>query len=667
MICASQWVSAGSRRSLRPSIVATRNHCPRVSIRSASLASIIQGLRKEEKTSKNGDLPSWAIGSSKKKRNAVAPWQPDRDPSDVGKRAKSSAGSANGTGNGTAREIRKVTSRKASKVPGRGSGKDTITGSSGDAIKSTSREVSKEAGRVSGRDAIKGFGRSSRIDQQLTLQKPNTRRDSWDHIKTSKALEGSASERQRHKLRRKLSRRDAKQEEGPDDSGRQTRRKRFLDPDSQFGKRSLVYHIKHGDLKDAVNLPGPVRAKQAQAIQDRWCRGLPVEPEEGSSVAKFRVADSTLRKAGEPSVLRSMPMQPSQRFEVMPQGDILELASADSVFVYGRSSVKAALEHGRRKLHKLYMYENRKVDKIDEVIMHLAQQRRVSIKIVPIEGRGLLDRMSVGRPHNGIILESSPLPQLPVLSLGPVEESPGRLGFNVNLSYQSREEEQINGKSSFIPRAGLVTPKPFVLLLNNILDPGNLGALLRSAHYFGIDAVAITMRSSSSLSAAALKAASGAAEEVRLFSVPSSVQFVQQSKMAGWKTYAAVPPPSKRLMELHGEKFISDHAVEREDPLQHSPCLLVLGNEGQGLTKALKTVIDYEVAIPKLMEHTQLDSLNVSVAGALLCHSFVKGSSVAKAEAEAAAGRRSEGVEVDAVVADLAESQYVEPQSERMF
>lgn len=120
-------------------------------------------------------------------------------------------------------------------------------------------------------------------------------------------------------------------------------------------------------------------------------------------------------------------------------------------------------------------------------------------------------------------------------------------------------------------------------------------------------------------------------------------------------------------MELHGEKFVSEHTVEREDPLQHSPCLLVLGNEGEGLNKALKSVIDYEVAIAKLMEHTQLDSLNVSVAGALLCHSFVKGSSAAKAGARAGAKHARDSVDVDAAAAVLAGSQDVEPQSEHIF
>lgn len=432
----------------------------------------------------------------------------------------------------------------------------------------------------------------------------------------------------------------------------------------------MVYRIKHGDLKNAVELQDPVQPEHKRVAQKNWHGGLPVERKEASHDAKSRGPEWNPGKAPQrpwqPSMPRSVPRRLPERLETT-QGDILELASAGSTFIYGRSSVKAALERGRRKLYKLYVYKNRKLEQMNEVIMQLARERGVSTRIVPMEERGLMDKMSQGRPHNGTILEASPLPQLPVLSLGAVEESPGRLGFNVNLDHQSREDENINGKDPFIPRSSFVTPKPFVLLLNNILDPGNLGALIRSAHYFGIDAIGITVRASSSLSAAALKAASGAAEEVRLFTVPSSAQFVEQSKMTGWKTYAAVPPPSRKLMELHGEKFVSGSDVERQDPLQHSPCLLVLGNEGEGLTKALKSAVDYEVSIPRLIEHSQLDSLNVSVAGAVLFHSFTKGSAAAKAGAAVAASHGRARARLNPSTAGLVEGQDAEPQSERMF
>lgn len=444
------------------------------------MASIIQGLRRGESVVKRGSLPSWGNDSHKRREGAKSAWEPGRSRSGAGKVGNSPSSSA------------------------------------------------RDAGSGSGRDAMRRPDRTSRVDPR-----PQTKRESWDRDKTAKALEGSASERQRHKLRRKLSRKAERQEDDPDDSGRQTRRKRFLDPESKFGKKSMVYLIKHGGLGNAVNLPDPVRARQKRPFEDSRRRSFPVEPTEASPVATSRTADSNLGKAERPGAFRFAPTRQSQRSETMHQGEILELASAGSMFVYGRSSVKAALEHGRRKMYRLYVYENRQAETIDDVIMQLAQRRRIAIKMVPSESRGLLDKMSAGRPHNGIVLEASPLPQLPVLSLGPIEESPGRLGFNIQLAHQSREEEMVNGTSSFVPRPGLVTPKPFVLLLNNILDPGNLGALLRSAHYFGIDAVAITVRSSSGLSAAALKAASGAAEEVRLFSVANSVQFVQQSKTAG--------------------------------------------------------------------------------------------------------------------------------------
>lgn len=306
----------------------------------------------------------------------------------------------------------------------------------------------------------------------------------------------------------------------------------------------------------------------------------------------------------------------------------IHYTTAASQFLYGRSVVKAALEQGRRKLYKLYIYggENRKDSKDNAVMMALARREGVPIKIVPNEEQRLMDKMSMGRPHNGFVLETSPLPQVPVQSLGKLEETPTKLGFHVQLDHQTREEEAINGTDTFIPRSNDVTPKPFVLLLNEILDPGNLGALLRTASYLGVDAVGITNRNSSTLTPVVLKSAAGAAEEISIFTVDSPVQFIEDSKKAGWKTYAAVAPPERKLVKRHGDKFVSTDTIEQTSPLEHDPCVLILGNEGHGLSKPIKVAADYEVSVPRFVQGSSVDSLNVSVAAGLLCHSFVKAS-----------------------------------------
>lgn len=304
----------------------------------------------------------------------------------------------------------------------------------------------------------------------------------------------------------------------------------------------------------------------------------------------------------------------------------IKYTTAASQFLYGRSVVKAALEQGRRKLYNLYIYggENRRDNKDNTFLSRLAEKQGVPITIVPTEEQRLMDKMSMGRPHNGFVLEASPLPQLPIRSLGKLEETPARLGFHVELDFQTKEEEAINGTESFFRRANDVMPKPFVLLLNEIMDPGNLGGIIRTASYLGIDAVGITNRGSSTLTPVALKSAAGAVEEISLFTVDDPLRFIEDSSKAGWKTFAAVAPPDRKLVRKHGDKFISTDVIEANSPLNEHPCLLVLGNEGHGLPKPLKVAADYELSVPRFVQGSCIDSLNVSVAAGLLCHSFVK-------------------------------------------
>jgi 21S rRNA (GM2251-2'-O)-methyltransferase len=304
----------------------------------------------------------------------------------------------------------------------------------------------------------------------------------------------------------------------------------------------------------------------------------------------------------------------------------IKYTTAASQFLYGRSVVKAALEQNRRKLYNLYIYggENRRDNKDNTIMTRMAEKHGVPITIVPTEEQRIMDKMSMGRPHNGFVLEASPLPQLPIKSLGKLEESPGRLGFHVDLDFQTKEEAAVNGTDSFTRRSNDVTPKPFVLLLNEIIDPGNLGGIIRTASYLGVDAVCITNRGSSTLTPVVLKSAVGAVEEISLFTVDDPVRFIEDSGRAGWKTYAAVAPPDRKLVRRHGDKFISLDSIEASSPLNEHPCLLVLGNEGHGLSKPVKVAADYELSVPRFVQGSCVDSLNVSVAAGLLCHAFVK-------------------------------------------
>jgi 21S rRNA (GM2251-2'-O)-methyltransferase len=294
-----------------------------------------------------------------------------------------------------------------------------------------------------------------------------------------------------------------------------------------------------------------------------------------------------------------------------------------SEFLYGSSVVEAGLRSRkvpRRQLYKLYIYAGENREKAnseqDRQIEYLAKKTGVQIVRVSGDKIRLMDKMSGGRPHNGYILEASPLPRLPVISLGELTTKDADKGFEVVLDYQSEEDAAINGTSSFIPLLSTNRGrKPLVLLLDSIVDPGNLGGIIRSASFLGVTAVAISTRNSASFSPIVFKASAGSSESVTLFSVKSPAGFIVDSKEAGWKVYAAVAPSGKKNQVL---KFTDD----LKDPLLEHPCILMLGGEGDGLRWNLRVKADVELAI--MGQSSTVDSLNVSVAAGILCDAFFR-------------------------------------------
>ena len=292
-----------------------------------------------------------------------------------------------------------------------------------------------------------------------------------------------------------------------------------------------------------------------------------------------------------------------------------------SEFLYGTSVIIAALLSSRRRLYKLYIYrgDNREVHEQDHRIRELALKRGVVAERVNGDWLRLMDKMSVGRPHNGYILEASPLPKLPVAGFQAVEKRNG--AFHVILGHQSREDEAVNGTSTNIKYDVAFPRYPFVLLLDGILDPGNLGAILRTAFFLGVDTVAISNRSSAPVSPVAIKASAGASETLPLVSVSQPGGFIDECRSNGWKIYAAVAPTPGKRTGLSNYFSTSDLG----SPVRNHPCLLILGSEGQGLRWNIQRKADFDVGIngPRIGQG-EVDSLNVSVAAGLLCEAFLR-------------------------------------------
>ncbi|KAL2372887.1 RNA methyltransferase [Blastomyces gilchristii SLH14081] len=328
--------------------------------------------------------------------------------------------------------------------------------------------------------------------------------------------------------------------------------------------------------------------------------------------------------------------------------------TAASEFIYGASAVLAALRCGRRKLYKLYIY-----DAPDKVSLRLGRKQPrdpmldtitkfglaagVHVKQVAGNWPKLLDKMSGGRPHNGCILEASQLPKLPVDSLLPVA-SLSDTHFNASVCQQSAEEAEVNGTSGRIPRwaykdedcsltENVFKPSryPFALLLDGIRDEGNVGAIIRSAYYFGVDSIIVSTRNSAPISAVVIKASAGAAENIPILTTTNPTNFLKNTRMNGWKIFAAEAPAaasaSQQTFGTSNEQILSRRDVSTK--LSEAPCILMLGSEDQGLQRSVRQQADGAVVIPGAItlssaeDRAGVDSLNVSVASALLCEAFL--------------------------------------------
>ena len=313
-----------------------------------------------------------------------------------------------------------------------------------------------------------------------------------------------------------------------------------------------------------------------------------------------------------------------------------------SEFLYGTSVITAALKSDRRKLYNLYLYngENRENVAQDVAIRKLALSRGVEVSKVQGDWLRLMDKMSAGRPHNGYILEASPLPKLPVVGFKPVQKPSAP--FHVLLDHQSREEAAINGTSPSINYSHSFPRFPFVLLLDGILDPGNLGAIMRTAHFLGIDAVAVSNRNSAPFTPVTLKASAGASECLPLVSIAQPAAFIDECQRNGWKFYAAVAPGGTSTWSANAPSARAPYCSTATlgAPTREHPCVLILGGEGEGLRWTIQKKADFVVGIEgQRAGEGGVDSLNVSVAAGLLCEAFMRRP---ERSAHSSLGRQSE-------------------------
>ena len=237
------------------------------------------------------------------------------------------------------------------------------------------------------------------------------------------------------------------------------------------------------------------------------------------------------------------------------------------VDVVGRQPVLEALRSGQ-EINKIMLAKGQRQGSIREI---LAVAREQGIVVQEVE-RTVLDKLSDGTNHQGVLAQ---LAQIRYWEL-------------TELLAKPRDPNWA----------------PFLILLDGIQDPHNLGSIIRSCEALGADGVVIPKRRAVGVTSTVMKSSAGAANHVPICRVGNLVSSIEQLKEAGyWIIGAAMAGEPCYTQDLTG------------------PVALVIGNEGSGISRLVKEKCDFLSSIPM---RGQINSLNASVAASLLMFEVVR-------------------------------------------
>lgn len=236
--------------------------------------------------------------------------------------------------------------------------------------------------------------------------------------------------------------------------------------------------------------------------------------------------------------------------------------------IEGRNAVTEALRAGR-SIDKIYIAKG----EVDKTLGHIASKARDQGVVVVETDRRKLDAMSVTHAHQGVI------------ALAAVRE------------YCSVEDILAIAEERGEP--------PFVILCDEISDPHNLGAILRTAECVGAHGVIIPKRRSAGLTSIVDKTSAGAAEHMAVARVPNLPAAIRELKERGLWVYgtAADAPSGMWDTDLTG------------------PLCLIIGSEGDGMGRLVAENCDFLLSIPM---RGKVSSLNASAAASVVMYEVLR-------------------------------------------
>jgi len=261
----------------------------------------------------------------------------------------------------------------------------------------------------------------------------------------------------------------------------------------------------------------------------------------------------------------------SGRKEKTPEIDRREASEAEERedIIIGRNAVIEALK-GERTIETLYI-ANSKLEGSINTVVGIAKEKRIIIKEVD---RRKLDSMCDGATHQGVIAKVTPYKYSEVSDILALAEERGE--------------------------------SPFIVILDEVEDPHNLGSIVRTAELFGVHGIIIPKRRSASVSATVYKSSVGAIEHVKIAKVTNLNATIEELKEKGIWVYGA---------DIRAEEY--SYQVDFS-----GPCAIIIGNEGRGISKLTVQKCDKLIKIPMV---GKINSLNASVAGGIIMYEVLKG------------------------------------------
>ncbi|SCU89431.1 LAFA_0E17986g1_1 [Lachancea sp. 'fantastica'] len=277
-------------------------------------------------------------------------------------------------------------------------------------------------------------------------------------------------------------------------------------------------------------------------------------------------------------------------------------------YLYGTNSVVSALRANKRDYFSRILYHG----VLPLEVQQLAKNADIALEITDKHRLNLLTNYAV---HNNLVLETKAL-QLPeIKALGPSSLETQSFAYQELFFDQPQERHQ-----EFIAKEG--KKFPLGVYLDEVVDPHNMGAIIRTAYFLGADFMVLSRRNCAPLSPAVSKTSSGATELLPIFTVDKPLDFVTKSQTEGGWTFVASGTTKNN-------KFTDNKKLTANDlrgMLQEFPVVLVVGNEGVGVRTTLEMRSDFLVEIPQgreLLGTSSVDSLNVSVATAILLNNIL--------------------------------------------